>query len=763
MKKIDISYNADSIDVIDGLEAIRGNSTDMYAGSKVSAAFHCFNEIVDNSIDEVLNKYADLIEVYYNETNNTVKVVDNGRGIPVGINKKFNVSAVQLIFTKLHSGGKFNKKNFKISGGKNGVGLGVVNALSEITKVEIKREGKIYEIEFSKGKVKTPLKEIGKCKKNETGTSILFKPDKTVLKNGFDKLNEEEIKKGLELRSYTNNVKIVYHNEDTQEDTTYYHENGIIDLLKTYVSNPITDILSKEFTDDGNLYKVAFCWGNELGERFETFVNGIHMIKGTNETGVKYGLNNIITFLKENKMIPKNVEIKGEDIREGLVCVSIILHKLPEFKGQTKDELSNSDVVKPIKDNISEMITDYLNDPQNRKQVSLLTKRIIELSKKKKQMLDIRKKLVYNTNSLEQDSSFADATSDDREKCQVILCEGDSASGSLKLGRNTLYQAILPLRGKIKDVYGCGIKTIVANEVIKGVLKAIFGTNDVNKIRKDWKKIIRYGQIIGGADSDIDGYHIISLLLTLFNEVCPDLLKEGYFYVAISPLYRVQEGNSFRYFKNDDEFNQYQTKKLSSIFKVTRGESLGSIISKKDSFMADYSIFKNNYQLTNEMIDNCIYLKGDLNEILNVVNDYGLEVEQLDENKEEYEVSGFIDNDYQFFLIDEDFLDSAKKLSEYFEDYTLDYTKNGNEIKDATINDFILDIEKYKIPRNRLKGLGESDYEELFDTTFDMDKGNYIRVKISDGNQDSVDQIQKILFGSNSDLRKKFINEKIMK
>ena len=437
-RKIDSgnNYNASSIGVLEGLEAVK-ERFDMYCGSRSEGAFHLVKEIIDNAIDEVLNGFADEVNIEFDPVKNEISVKDNGRGVPVDMHPKYKVPAIELIFTKLHSGGKFDKNSFKVSGGKNGVGSAVVNALTEYLIVEVRRDSKVYEIEFSKGYVKKKLKEIGKCKKDDTGTKVTFRPDVNIFKEWVT-LKEEQLKENLELRAYINKgVNITFTNVQTKEVTPYFYENGISDLIDTMNKKPITKKIELSFSQDDNEFDLVMNWdGSVLGETIRSFVNGIAISKGTNETALRTTLTSAFSdYMNNENLIPKGVDIKGEDIREGINAIMVIRHKLPEFKGQTKDELSNTDVKDPITKNVYIAMIEYLEDPENKNEVAFLTRRIVEFSKKRKEALNLKQKIVSvlsGGTGLNFMDSFADCTSDNPEECELLICEGKQGLALVK-------------------------------------------------------------------------------------------------------------------------------------------------------------------------------------------------------------------------------------------------------------------------------------------------------------------------------------------
>ena len=505
--KVKNQYSDESIDLLEGLEGIR-TRFDMYVGGKDSAAFHLVKEVVDNSIDEAINGYCTNINITYDEKLNQISIEDNGRGLPTGINKKTKKPTIEVLFTYMHAGGKFNKDSFKVSGGKNGIGLKAVNALSSFLLVESFHNGEHYSMEFSKGKIVKSLNKLGNTTKR--GTKITFIPDDEILKQ-FAKIDQSLLKEELNKRAYINagleiNLKI------GKEKTTFKHDNGIIDYLNDINTDQINEPINFEFTDKkGNIYEVVFNYANESGENIKSFVNGISTSKGTHEQGFKTGLTvALLEFIKENNLLPKKLEkleIKGDDIREGLYSIISLKLLEPEFRGQVKDELSNSEVLGELKKATHEKTKDWLS--KNIDIGKKIANRIIAFAKGRKEANAIKDKIVKvnsNSSGLSFKSDFPDCDSRDITKNEIIVIEGNSAGGSVRNARISEIQAVFPLRGKPLNAYGLTHARILANKEFKELIKVIFGTTDIKNISYD---NIRYGKIIILADADDDGEMLI--------------------------------------------------------------------------------------------------------------------------------------------------------------------------------------------------------------------------------------------------------------
>ncbi len=585
-------YGADEIQILEGLEAVR-KRPGMYIGTTASRGLHhLVYEIVDNSVDEALAGFCDTIEVTINE-GNTVTVVDNGRGIPVGINHKAGIPAVEVVFTILHAGGKFGGGGYKVSGGLHGVGASVVNALSSWLEVEICQEGKVYKQRYEKGHVCYPLKEIGVCDPEKTGTKVTFLPDDTIFTEttvfDFDVLKRRLremafLTKGLhiilkddrteeDLEKNTENEKI---NElleraeaDQKEDTAavsekkpkileFYYEGGIkqfVEYLNKSKTPLYDDILYFEGEKNNVYVEVAFQHNDSYNESVFSFVNNINTPEGgTHLIGFRNAITKTFNDYARNAKLLKDSEpnLTGEDIREGLTAIISVKIEDPQFEGQTKQKLGNSEARGAVDSIVSEQLTYFLEmNPAVAKSIcekSILAQRAREAARKARDLT--RRKTALDGLSLP--GKLADCSDRDPKNCEIYIVEGDSAGGSAKTARSRATQAILPLRGKILNVEKARLDKIYANAEIKAMITA-FGTG----IHEDFDiSKLRYDKIILMTDADVDGAHISTLLLTFIYRFMPELIKKGHVYLAKPPLYKLEKNKKVWYAYSDEELDR---------------------------------------------------------------------------------------------------------------------------------------------------------------------------------------------------------------
>ena len=557
-KNKDQEYGADQIQVLEGLQAVR-KRPGMYIGStSIRGLHHLVYEIVDNSVDEALAGFCNTITVTLNK-DDSVTVEDNGRGIPVGINHKTGVSAVELVFTKLHAGGKFGGGGYKVSGGLHGVGASVVNALSKWLEVEICRDGEIYFQRYEDGgKNADPLKVLGKCDAEKTGTKVTFLPDDRIFDEtvfDFDTLKN----RFRETAFLTKGLKIIFIDNRHEEvkERTFHYEGGIKEFV-SYLNRGNTplynDILYFEGTKNNIAVEVAVQHNDGFNESVYSFVNNIN----TPEGGMHLtGFRNAITktfndYARTNKILKDaDPNLSGEDIREGLTAIISVRIEEPQFEGQTKQKLGNAEARVAVDSVVSEQLTYYLEqNPTVAKIIcekSLLAQRARDAARKARDMA--RRKTALEGMALP--GKLADCSDKDPKNCEIYIVEGDSAGGSAKTARDRATQAILPLRGKILNVEKARLDKIYANAEIKAMITA-FGTGihddfDISKLR--------YHKIILMTDADVDGAHISTLLLTFIYRFMPELIKEGHVYLATPPLYKLEKNKKIWYAYSDEELN----------------------------------------------------------------------------------------------------------------------------------------------------------------------------------------------------------------
>jgi len=549
----EVKYGAEEIQVLEGLEAVR-RRPGMYIGSTSARGLHhLVYEVIDNSIDEAMAGYCDQIEVTVHP-DNSVTVVDNGRGIPVEIQPQKGIPAVQVVLTILHAGGKFGGGGYKVSGGLHGVGVSVVNALSEWLVVEVRREGFVYQQRYERGAAVTELQKIGKTK--TTGTKITFKPDYEI----FEELefSQETLTHRVREQSFlTRGVKIIYHDERTDIHKEYLHSGGIKDFVqhinrnKTALHEPIYF----EDVKDEIMVEIALQYTDSYVENLFSYVNNIHtMDGGTHETGFKTSMTRVINDYGRKYNILKNgiSGLMGEDIREGLTAIISIKVQEPQFEGQTKTKLGNSEVRGVVDTVVSEKLSTFLEEnPSIGRRIldkSVTASRAREAARKARELT--RRKNVLETSTLP--GKLADCSERDPSLSELFLVEGDSAGGSAKQGRDRRTQAILPLRGKILNVEKARMDRILGNEEIRTLITALgTGIGEEFNITK-----ARYHKVIIMTDADVDGAHIRTLLLTFFYRHMKQLVEKGYVYIAQPPLFRVRKNKKDNYVFTDRELDQ---------------------------------------------------------------------------------------------------------------------------------------------------------------------------------------------------------------
>ena len=549
-------YGADQIQILEGLEAVR-KRPGMYIGSTSARGLHhLVYEIVDNAVDEALAGFCDTIDVQINH-DGSVTVKDNGRGIPVGIQKKAGIPAVEVVFTILHAGGKFGGGGYKVSGGLHGVGASVVNALSEWLEVKIYQDGKIYQQRYERGKVMYPLKVIGECDLSLHGTEVTFYPDREIFE--VTEFDYDTLKIRLRETAFlTKNLKIILRDDrEEKHEKTFHYEGGIREFV-TYLNRgkaPLYDqVIYCEGTRDGVYVEVSMQHNDSYTENIYSFVNNINTPEGgTHLTGFKNALTKTFNdYARKNKLLKDSEDsLSGEDIREGLTAIISVKIGEPQFEGQTKQKLGNSEARGAVDSVVSEQLTYFLEqNPAVAKSMlekSILAQRARAAARKARDLT--RRKTALEGMALP--GKLADCSDKNPENCEIFLVEGDSAGGSAKDARNKSTQAILPLRGKILNVEKARLDRIYGNAEIKSMITA-FGTGihddfDISKLR--------YHKIIIMTDADVDGAHISTLLLTFIYQFMPELIKQGYVYLAQPPLYKVEKNKRIWYAYSDAELN----------------------------------------------------------------------------------------------------------------------------------------------------------------------------------------------------------------
>ncbi|MEO5897540.1 MAG: DNA topoisomerase IV subunit B [Vicinamibacterales bacterium] len=579
------TYTAKDITVLEGLEPVR-KRPGMYIGGVSSAGLHHLVwEVLDNSIDEAMNGYASNIVVTLHEDESSITISDDGRGIPVDKHPATKKSAIEVIFTTLHAGGKFDAGNYKTSGGLHGVGASVVNALSKELVATVKRDGAQWEMHFKQGHPVGPLKRVGAAR--GTGTSVFFRPDSTIFpKIEFD---SDTIRQRLEVSSYLHRgVKIAFEDEIRREKHVFQHSEGLADYLKKIfverAATPVHDapfVQSKDGEDGGIRLDVAMQWTQSTDEHVRSYVNGIPTGSGgTHEAGFRAGIGKAVrNFIDTHNLSPKGVTLTAEDIREGLIAVLSVFIAEPQFQGQTKDRLNNPEVMSAIDSAVRPALEHWLNT--NISVAESVVARIILAARAREASRAAQQEVTRKSatsSRLTLPGKLSDCTSPDREKSEIFIVEGDSAGGSAKQGRDRSTQAILPLRGKVLNTESVSLAKVLENKELSDLVTALgcgLGKNfDLARLR--------YGRVIILADADSDGHHIATLLLTFIYRHMPALIAAGHIYLAQPPLYRIDVGRESYWAL--DEAHKARILKLHgngrSNPEITRFKGLGEMMPK---------------------------------------------------------------------------------------------------------------------------------------------------------------------------------------
>ena len=585
-------YSADNIQILEGLEAVRKRPA-MYIGDiGVKGLHHLVYEVVDNSIDEAMAGYCDTIDVFINQ-DNSITVKDNGRGIPTAIHSKEKRSALEVVMTVLHAGGKFDKDTYKVSGGLHGVGVSCVNALSTHLNAEVHREGKIFQQEYSIGVPQYPVKEIGIS--NKTGTIVTFKPDDSIFEltvYNFETLTARMrelafLNKGITI-SITDLRDEVVDDEGKAPSHTFYSEGGLKEFAQYIDRNReslIEEVIYIDGEKEGIPVEVALTYNTSYNENIQAYVNNINTHEGgTHLSGFRRGLTNTLKkYADDSGMLTKEkIEIAGDDFREGLTAVVSVKVAEPQFEGQTKTKLGNREVTAPVSQAVSEMLANYLEEhPADAKRIVekvILAARARNAARKAREM--VQRKNVMSGSGLP--GKLADCSEKDPALCEVFFVEGDSAGGTAKQGRNRHFQAIMPLRGKILNVEKAMQHKIFENEEIKNIYTALgvrVGTEDDSKALNTEK--LRYHKIVIMCDADVDGSHIETLILTFFFRYMKELIEQGYIYIATPPLYQVKKGAKTEYAWDNDQrdrlIEQMKGSGAASSVSVQRYKGLGEM------------------------------------------------------------------------------------------------------------------------------------------------------------------------------------------
>lgn len=576
-----MSYSAKNIEVLKGLEPVRLRPG-MYIGNTGRSGLnHLIQELIDNSVDEHLAGYCKNIYVSINE-DGSATVSDDGRGVPVDIHETEGIPAERVVYTVLHAGGKFNSSTYKISGGLHGVGSAVVNALSKKLLVEVARDGYLYTDSYEYGVPVTELTPKGnlprtRLKEKRTGTKVTLYPDDTIFETV--KFKADAIMQRIKETAYLNpELTITFHNKRDGKEPVVFHQPGGLSAFVEDISEGLTHtspIIAISGEKENITADIVFVMTEDGEENIIGFTNNITNPEGgTHVTGFKSGFAKLINSYARNELgllKEKDANLSGADIRSGMQAIISVKHPDPQFEGQTKTKLSNTDVTKAVDDIVKEQLTVYFD--RNYDVLKDICDRAVSLSKKK--ALE-KSKINLNKFSFEGNGKLAKQESNDSSKCEIFIVEGDSAGGSAKTARNRKYQAILPLRGKILNVEKKTVAKVLENAEIKALINA-FGCGFMQGYGNDFDiNKLNYDKIIIMTDADVDGAHIATLLLTFFYRFYPDLINEGHIYIAIPPLYRVGEGKHMQYLYSDEELNRYR-KKHTGKFTIQRYKGLGEM------------------------------------------------------------------------------------------------------------------------------------------------------------------------------------------
>ena len=579
-------YSADSIQALEGMEHVRMRPS-MYIGDVgVRGLHHLVYEVIDNSIDEALAGHCNNIDVFINE-DNSITVLDDGRGIPVDMHKKEGVSALEVVMTKIGAGGKFDKDSYKVSGGLHGVGVSCVNALSDHLKATVFRNGQIYEQEYSKGKAQYPVKLIGDTDKR--GTEVTFTPDKTIFQQTTE-YNYDTLAARLRELAYLNKGITIHitdkrHKDDEGNDIkeTFHSTEGLSEFVKYLDSTreQLTQgIIAMEGEKNGIPVEVAMVYNTSYAENLHSYVNNINTHEGgTHLSGFRRGLTGTLKKYADNSGLLKNLkfDIAGDDFREGLTAIISVKVQEPQFEGQTKTKLGNREVSAAVSQAVSEMLTDYLeenpNDAKTIIQKVILAAQARHAARKAREM--VQRKTVMSIGGLP--GKLSDCSETDPEQCEIFLVEGDSAGGTAKQGRDRNFQAILPLRGKILNVEKAMVHKVFENEEIKNMFTALgvtIGTEEDSKALNLSK--LRYHKVVIMCDADVDGSHIATLILTFFFRFMREMVEQGYVYIATPPLYLVKKGQK-REYAWDDNQRDLIAQKMGGGVSIQRYKGLGEM------------------------------------------------------------------------------------------------------------------------------------------------------------------------------------------
>ncbi|MDA7705056.1 DNA topoisomerase (ATP-hydrolyzing) subunit B [Rickettsiales bacterium] len=781
-------YTASSIKVLKGLEAVR-KRPGMYIGDTDdgSGLHHMVYEVLDNSIDESLAGHCDNVEVLINP-DNSVTVRDNGRGVPIDIHKEEGVSAAEVIMTRLHAGGKFDQNSYKISGGLHGVGVSVVNALSDWLKLRIWKDGKEYFIEFNHGEAIAPLREIGNAN-GKKGTEVTFLPSNTTFST--TEFSFATLEHRLRELSFLNSgVKINLKDVRSDEPKTVelFYKGGVeayvkyLDRNKNQINAPINVVGSD---DSGISVEISMSWNESYSENILCFTNNIRQRDGgTHLAGMKAGLTRVVNgYISSNSLFKKEkLTLSGEDIREGITCVLSVKVPDPKFSSQTKDKLVSSEVRGCVESVVSEKLSEWFEEhPADVKNIiskSLETAKARDAARKARELT--RRKSALEVSNLP--GKLADCQEKNPELSEIFIVEGNSAGGSAKGGRNREFQAILPIRGKILNVERSRFDKVLSSQEVGTVITAL-GAGIGNEF--DEEKI-RYHKIVIMADADVDGSHIRTLLLTFFFRYMPKLIEKGFLYIAQPPLYKVKKGSSEVYLKNEDSMQEYLINNaiLDSVLQTKAGDIAGADLK---AFVTKINQFNNlcnrvsrilpenivqiaaiNGAFDNAWLENSALAEKIANQIVSKLDKNSDDIKWDYKIAENITLISEVRGIKNSIIIDKTILDMAEAIAlnkiknEILEEFESEVILIKKEDKftahtPGQLMNIINEIGKKGLSIQRFKGLGEMNAEQLWETTLDPENRTLLQVKIDEF--DAVDETFSMLMGNVVEPRKDFIQQ----
>jgi DNA gyrase subunit B len=798
ISKVSSEYNASQIKVLEGLDAVR-KRPGMYIGDTgYRGLHHCVYEIVDNSVDEALAGYCTKIEVFIH-IDNSVTVVDNGRGIPVDMHPTEKISAAELVYTKLHAGGKFNEDGgaYKVSGGLHGVGAAVVNALSKWVKLEIKKNGKLHSLTFERGKAVEPLKVIGELEnKTETGTTATFKPDNEIFE--FLEFNYDTLSNRFREMAFLNRgLRISLKDERSDKFEEFHYEGGISEfvLYLNRAKEPVhkAPIYFSQIRDNYEV-EVALQWTGSYSESLSSYANNISTPEGgTHVSGFKTALTRVLNNYAKESDLMKNIKIAltGDDMREGLTAVISVKLQEPQFEGQTKSKLGNSEVEGIVNSLVGEALKRYCEE--NPAIAKIIIRKSIDAAAAREAARKARE-LTRRKTALEMGGlpgKMADCQDNDPAKCELYLVEGDSAGGSAKQGRDRRIQAVLPLRGKILNVEKARYDKMLANNEIRMLVQAL-GTS-IGKDSFNLQKL-RYHKIVIMTDADVDGAHIRTLMLTLFYRQLPELIEHGHIYIAQPPLFKYKKGKTERYLKDEKELDQFLINNsvdgVEILVDNTKldGETARVLINKFITYSKNLKSYETHYDLdllrkiiedgniTKATIKDEEFLKK---EAIKIETHFkGTSLLSLKryviETKKDEKGNCFLAIEVKSaiktlrFKISSHFIDSPEfaDLTNLYDGIKKNYFSKFNVKSDkfnkefATLEAFshaMIEISKDGAYIQRYKGLGEMNPEQLWETTMNPQNRTLLKVTIEDTIE--ADLVFSILMGDAVEPRREFVEQ----